>query len=656
MTFLAPSLLFLGLAAAVPVALHLLQRHPGRRVVFPALRYLRRADRERASRLRLTQLILLALRILAVGLLAAAAARPFLRHGEGAHPPTAVVMVLDNSMASGAVVGDRRALDLLRDAALATVRQSNARDRLWLIRAGETWEPALSGDPESLEKAIRETEPAATGADLPAEVARAARILAAEGGGRVAEIQVLSLLRRGSLVPASGGPSATVGAALEPTGPPVRMLVLAPQPLALHNRGIVGLGLSGGMPPLSGEPGAVSVRIAGSDPAMDSVDLRLVIDGQVRSTARAVPGSGIELRLPAHPEGWLTGRLELDPDQIAADDRRYFVTRVRPPPTVELGAAAPYIAEALGVLGGAGRVRPGVGTGDMVIAPGAAGVEALGRGAGVVVLPPESPLELAATNQRLAAAGIDWRLAPPGPGEARLAAAGTELDPIMADVRLRQVFPLQRAGDAPDTVLLRLQTGEPWAVAGRVGEGRYVLLATPLTADGSTIPTSPAIIPLLDRAIHDWLGATGPTREHRPGDVVTLPPGDSLILPDGSSAPVLAGSSYRLHRPGVYRVMYGDTLAMAYAVNPPAGASDVRPAAVEDLASLVPGLDARTIAVRSWAGAVFHRRIGRDISVHLVLTALLALLIESGLAAAGRGRARAASERRPDSTQVPGAA
>ena len=39
MGFLQPLLLALGGAAAVPVLLHLLQRHQGPRVVFPALRY-----------------------------------------------------------------------------------------------------------------------------------------------------------------------------------------------------------------------------------------------------------------------------------------------------------------------------------------------------------------------------------------------------------------------------------------------------------------------------------------------------------------------------------------------------------------------------------------------------------------------------------------
>src|ERR1051325_6428855 len=75
MGFLTPLAWLLALAVAVPLILHLFQRHQGPRVIFPALRYLRRAEKEHARRIRLRQIFLLALRVLAVLLLAFAAAR-----------------------------------------------------------------------------------------------------------------------------------------------------------------------------------------------------------------------------------------------------------------------------------------------------------------------------------------------------------------------------------------------------------------------------------------------------------------------------------------------------------------------------------------------------------------------------------------------------
>src|SRR6478752_1805634 len=121
MGFLAPAALLLGAAIAIPIILHLFQRHQGPRMVFPALRYLRRAEREHARRIRLRQFLLLALRALAILLLALVAARPFLRSGGAAHAPSAVVLVLDNSASSGTVEGDRRVLDILKARAVETL-------------------------------------------------------------------------------------------------------------------------------------------------------------------------------------------------------------------------------------------------------------------------------------------------------------------------------------------------------------------------------------------------------------------------------------------------------------------------------------------------------------------------------------------------------
>ena len=118
MGFLTPLLLALGAAAIVPLVLHLIQRQHGPRLTFPALRYLRRAEKENARRIRLRQLLLLALRVAAVVLLALAAARPFVRAGGDVHEPTAVAIVLVNSLSTGLVDGDisvRRGHDIAHE-------------------------------------------------------------------------------------------------------------------------------------------------------------------------------------------------------------------------------------------------------------------------------------------------------------------------------------------------------------------------------------------------------------------------------------------------------------------------------------------------------------------------------------------------------------
>src|SRR5688572_24582695 len=105
MGFLSPWLLLAAAAVAVPVFLHLFHRHESRRTAFPALRYLLRTEREHARQIRLRQLLLLFLRAAVIVLLALAGARPFLRGRGGAHPPTALAIVLDNSLSPSRVVG-----------------------------------------------------------------------------------------------------------------------------------------------------------------------------------------------------------------------------------------------------------------------------------------------------------------------------------------------------------------------------------------------------------------------------------------------------------------------------------------------------------------------------------------------------------------------
>jgi hypothetical protein len=227
MGLLNPALLLLGAAVAVPIILHLFQRHQGPRVIFPALRYLRRAEKESARQIKLRQLLLMLLRIAAIVLLAIAAARPFAQSGGAGHEPTAVAIVLDNSMSAGAVIGDRRVLDDLKDRALATLEQAGPDDRFWLIRAGSSWEPAIPGDAASTALRIRETEPTAAASDLSAALARAAALLAAGADGRATEIHLLSDLQArsfGSNAP-QGGEGPPVVAWVPPAAAPSNVAV-----------------------------------------------------------------------------------------------------------------------------------------------------------------------------------------------------------------------------------------------------------------------------------------------------------------------------------------------------------------------------------------------------------------------------------------------
>ncbi|HEY4130242.1 MAG TPA: BatA domain-containing protein, partial [Gemmatimonadaceae bacterium] len=101
MSFLAPWFLALAGAVAVPLLIHLMRRRIGARIEFPAARYLARAEREHSRTLRIRNLLLMLLRVLAILAIAIAAARPVARWIGSGHAPTALAIVVDNSMSSG---------------------------------------------------------------------------------------------------------------------------------------------------------------------------------------------------------------------------------------------------------------------------------------------------------------------------------------------------------------------------------------------------------------------------------------------------------------------------------------------------------------------------------------------------------------------------
>ncbi len=116
MGFLSPLFLVGGVAALIPVVLHLLKRQHEQRVRFAAVAFLKTAPVERTSRRRLRDWLLLTLRVTALLLLALAFARPFFRSAAATTTGTTVV-VLDTSFSMSAPGRFERARELAKDAA-----------------------------------------------------------------------------------------------------------------------------------------------------------------------------------------------------------------------------------------------------------------------------------------------------------------------------------------------------------------------------------------------------------------------------------------------------------------------------------------------------------------------------------------------------------
>jgi hypothetical protein len=627
--------------------LHLFQRHQGPRVVFPALRYLRRAEKEHARKIRLRQWLLMMLRVAALALLAFAAGRPFLNAAGSGHEPTAVAIILDNSMSSALVTGDRRVLDELKDRALETLSQASPEDRFWLLRAGEPWAPALAGDAETTAGRVRETEPSAASADLVGAIGRARSVLETGAGALAPEIHLLTDLQATSF--SSEGPDADTD---------IPLLIWHPEGDPPANVALAEVRVGGGIPPTENQRSFVAARIAGVAET-DSVAVRLSIDDRVVAVGHGAPGDVVLLPFPPRAAGIVSGWVETDADPLRADDRRAFAVRVRQAPRVATSAALDLAEHALAALESAGRIRRGpMAEADVVILPGAQALESIPPGRNVVILAPDSVFELPAANRRLATAGILWRFEPAdatGEGRFDLSGEADELTRTLGQVRVLRALTLAPQDETADTVLLRLADGRPWAIRGeRRGGGAWIVLASPLSETATTLPTSAAMVPLLDRMITEWTALDATASSPMPGTELALPDHVTAIArPDGVTEPVTPRSRYRFGADaGVYRFMAADTTLSALAVNPAAAESDLRRMPDRRVRQTLAGWDPIiSERARDWPDRIYRGRLGREVWQPFLSRVLTLLFIESLVAATGIGRRKDTRPPQPGETQ-----
>ncbi|HSG49681.1 MAG TPA: BatA and WFA domain-containing protein, partial [Longimicrobiales bacterium] len=317
---LNPLFLLAAAGIGVPLFLHLFHRHQARRLSFPALRYLHRTERDHARRIRARQIVLMLLRIVAVLLLVGAGARLFLRGPGSAHAPTALAIVLDNSMSSGLVRGQERTLDHLKAVALRTLDVANESDRIWVLRAGEPWHASVPGTREQARRVVQETLPTAARGDLSAALAHAAELVGT-AGLEAAEIHLLSDLQ------------ATAFSELPIPAGDVPVVVWAAEEEGASNRGIVRVVVGGGLPPLQGQRSELTLQASrGADGDTVPIPVRVTMDDRIRGAGAVPPGASLALPLPAASAGWVLGTVDADPDDLSADDRRYFAFRARPAP------------------------------------------------------------------------------------------------------------------------------------------------------------------------------------------------------------------------------------------------------------------------------------------------------------------------------------
>jgi hypothetical protein len=210
-------------------------------------------------------------------------------------------------------------------------------------------------------------------------------------------------------------------------------------------------------------------------------------------------------------------------------------------------------------------------------------------------------------------------------------------------------------------VLLALRDGAPWAIRGeRAGGGRYILLASPLGSEATTVPTSAAMLPLLDRLVGAWSAQGSRRLDIAAGEEIGLPEGARVLeRPDDVREPLEGRASWSAGgEPGLYRVLgAGDSVLTVFAVNPPAAESRLDRIDAGEFRRALRSWDPVMVdSDNNWVREIFRRRLGRELWRPLLIVAIALLCAEALVAAAGRAAARRSSpvpERTPATVAEP---
>ncbi|HYC52687.1 MAG TPA: BatA and WFA domain-containing protein [Gemmatimonadaceae bacterium] len=602
MGFLAPWFLLLGGAALVPLLIHLLRRRIGLQVEFPAARYLARAERDHSRTMRMRNLLLMLLRVLAVLLIAAAAARPTASIAGAGHAPTALAIVLDNSLSTSVVESGTSLLDQFKQGARDVLQAATADDRLWLITA----DGALrGGTAAALLDEIDRVRPYPGAGSLREAVARG--VAAVEASGLPArQVAVITDGQRSTWtepVQVRGGTRVLVHAPMQT--PPVNRSVIAadPRPVRWTPRG------------------ALTARVQ----SPDSTTYRMALGARTLSRGTVAAGEEATVRAAPAERGWVSGSIEIEPDELVLDNARHFALWIGAPPAVRvLPGAGAFVTNAVEVLRTSERVTAGSG---VVVA---AADEATSRPA--LLLPPLDAVRIGAANRNLERLGIPWRFG--APRRESVIARGDHMQGVAVTAR----YPLLARG-VPDADTLAVIGSEPWIVSGP----GYVIVGSALDPSATSLPVSAAFLPWLGEMLAARLHAEpGTVRAAVPGERVPRPTGvDAIEGTDGRRIPVSGSTIEAPSAAGTYFLIQGARRVGALVVNPEPAESRLDRWSASDLREHVATSGVRVVDDRAeWSRLAFTGAARRSLLAPLLILILLLLAAEMAAATIG-GRVRA---------------
>ena len=607
MSFLTPALTAGALLIALPIVLHLVMRRQPTPLVFPAMRFVRNRRSTNQTRLRLRHWILLGLRCLAIGLLAFALARPVLKGSGLKGGETGVVsaaVIVDNSPRMDYREQNRSRLEAAQDLSTWLLDQLPADSRVAVLPTSGARGKRL-GDRDGARLRVSRLGVSYRERPLEDAVADAVDLLAEREGDRH-ELYLFTDLAADAWNDATRTAIAAQLDRLEDA----KLMVVDVGADTVTNRGLGPLELAGSVLPV-GQPLAIEAEVYGAGKTTEPIvaELWLEQDGQPKKRAETLIDlnagqSRASFTLAALTEDVHQGYVKLAAsDALEADNTRYFTVEVEPPrPVLLVGidrAASLFVDQALAPLGGADG-EPGeyetqrVGFDQLASLPledyrsvwlldppaledrlwrrlddyargGGSVATALGRRADRTNLNRPRP-------QALLPAPLKWK-----------SRNATSLRPARYDhPALRQLadfaaaipwseFPVFRYWNfdqlSTETVVIAaFANGDPAIVERRVGAGRAVTIATPLSDPlnddpWNALPTGQDPWPFLalTKNLADYLSGAAERRlNYAAGEaaIVPTPPGAAL---SGYVLRLPSGEAIRNSQPGLTEVVIGTT-------------------------------------------------------------------------------------------------
>ncbi len=640
MLFLNPLLLWGLLAAAVPIAIHLLNRRRHKTIQWAAMQFLLKATRESRGKKKLRHILILTCRALAIAALAFAAARPIVSGliGWGGGSIDTVVLLLDRSASMETKPGD--GLNPRRQIVIEKVRDAMASlgaARLVLIDSASR-KPQEIPSPDILAD-ISSTGPTDTAADFPTLLARAAEFLA-DTPGR-SEIWLASDLQTSNWRPDDERWSAARAAlAALPQKPAIRVLSITGP--AAPNTAIRVLGSR-----RSGDEMLLDLEILRAADSRGTTTLPLTtnLNGSRTTETLTLPGQSLRFQkrvaLPAGGEtgsGWLS----IPADGNSRDNSTFFAYGpARPVKSIIVapaGETADYLALAAAPPGFGNqtvqRIDPAnaasIATGDLATIlwaaplPSGPAYDVINRfltsGGHVIFFPPgissdASFIDLKWSNPSDAPVGKffipkDWNHSD---GPLRDGVDGT---PIPAE-RLKAIRRQVPLGDA--TSLARWEDGEPIITRRIVDHGTAWFVGSLPDYTWSNLGDADVLLPAVQRIIAAGADRFDASYLTTVGSDAAQPlPGETRTRSDDYGTPDPANAAYEA---GIFRL--GERLL---AVNRPAQEDNVEILTREQLDL---ALEGTKYTLLDQAGQATDPSLSRDVWRAFLIAVLFFLVSEA---------------------------